>query len=262
MLIMTELVTSITQVESNAIRLSIEVENGVDQKKAKSLIANGRNFYTQLHEGKWIFAPSRYVGYVGNNIPKHSEAVTLKQRDGLLTDKRLDQTAVHVERESSLHSALEDQFAYYCSKNKISPSKHPKKRIFWVNSHDLNFISSTQVQDWDKHIKRMAESVNKTVGASGGQRMQVIKSKSTNMTTSQLEELMSVLIKKQNYKCALTGLKLSNGEDGQLVPSPDRIDSNGHYTEGNIQIVCKFANFWKNNQENAEFLRLLKLVRS
>lgn len=259
---MTELVTSIPQVEANAIHLSTEVESGVHKAKAKSLIANGRNFYTQLHAGEWIFAPSRYVGYANNNIPKHSEAVTLKQRDGRLTDKRLDRTAVHVERGSVLHSALERQFANYCTKNVISPSKHPKKRIFWVKSQDLNYISSTEIQSWDSHVKRMAESVNKTVGASGGQRIQNIKSKSTNMTTSQLEELMSILIEEQNYRCALTGLKLSNGEDGQLVPSPDRIDSNGQYIKGNIQIVCKFANFWKSNQGNDEFLRLIKLVRS
>ncbi|QQE90098.1 hypothetical protein [Azotobacter chroococcum] len=44
--------------------------------------------------------------------------------------------------------------------------------------------------------------------------------------------------------------------------SLDRIDSNGHYAPGNIQIICRFANRWKSDSDNAEFMRLINLVRS
>ena len=47
-----------------------------------------------------------------------------------------------------------------------------------------------------------------------------------------------------------------------LRPSVDRIDSNGHYEHGNLQIVCQFVNFWKADSNNEEFKRLLMLVRS
>jgi hypothetical protein len=46
-----------------------------------------------------------------------------------------------------------------------------------------------------------------------------------------------------------------------LLPSVDRIDSNGHYEAGNLQVVCQFVNFWKGSSDNEEFKRLLMLVR-
>ena len=51
------------------------------------------------------------------------------------------------------------------------------------------------------------------------------------------------------------------GADSNLLPSVDRIDSDGHYETGNIQIVCRFVNFWKSDTDDEEFRRLLMLVR-
>ena len=51
------------------------------------------------------------------------------------------------------------------------------------------------------------------------------------------------------------------GADSNLLPSVDRIDSDGHYEKGNIQIVCRFVNFWKSDTDDEEFRRLLMLVR-
>jgi hypothetical protein len=42
-------------------------------------------------------------------------------------------------------------------------------------------------------------------------------------------------------------------DDEELKPSLDRIDCDGHYADGHLQIVCKFVNRWKNNGSNAEF---------
>jgi hypothetical protein len=46
-----------------------------------------------------------------------------------------------------------------------------------------------------------------------------------------------------------------------LLPSLDRIDSDSHYEVGNFQVVCQFVNFCKGDGDNAEFQRLLMLVR-
>jgi hypothetical protein len=46
-----------------------------------------------------------------------------------------------------------------------------------------------------------------------------------------------------------------------LKPSLDRINSDGHYERGNLQVVCQFVNFWKGATENEEFQRLLALLR-
>ncbi|HLO39926.1 MAG TPA: hypothetical protein VK176_02810, partial [Phycisphaerales bacterium] len=65
--------------------------------------------------------------------------------------------------------------------------------------------------------------------------------------------------------CAITGIRLEfDGEqdDDELLCSLDRIDSNGHYEEKNLQVVCRFINRWKNSSNDAEFKRLIGLVRS
>jgi len=72
------------------------------------------------------------------------------------------------------------------------------------------------------------------------------------------------LMKQQEGRCALTGLKLlMDGEPGddQLRYSLDRIDSSKHYESGNLQVVCKFINMWKCAMDNEEFKRLLALLR-
>ncbi len=49
--------------------------------------------------------------------------------------------------------------------------------------------------------------------------------------------------------------------DENLLPSLDRKDSSGHYERENLQVVCRFVNFWKSDSDNEEFKRLLMLVR-
>jgi hypothetical protein len=84
------------------------------------------------------------------------------------------------------------------------------------------------------------------------------------MTTTELEKLIASLLDLQDNRCALTGIPfqfLGPEADKNLLPSLDRIDSAGHYEAGNLQVVCQFINFWKADCENAEFQRLLMLVR-
>lgn len=46
-----------------------------------------------------------------------------------------------------------------------------------------------------------------------------------------------------------------------MLSSLDRIDSNGHYEEGNLQVVCRFINRWKSDSDDAEFRRLVRLLQ-
>ena len=50
--------------------------------------------------------------------------------------------------------------------------------------------------------------------------------------------------------------------DPELRCSVDRIDSSGHYEQGNLQVVCKFANRWKSASDNDEFQRLIAMIGS
>ena len=114
-------------------------------------------------------------------------------------------------------------------------------------------------------IIEMRHSVEHTVRNANGQLEQrTVKNKELRMTSAELEKLIGSLLDLQGDRCALTGIRFHfAGPDADLSrrPSVDRIDSNGHYEDGNLQIVCRFVNFWKSDADNEEFKRLLMLVR-
>ena len=67
------------------------------------------------------------------------------------------------------------------------------------------------------------------------------------------------LLKDQEGLCAITGLRLGydgDCDDKEVLASLDRIDSDGHYEVGNLQVVCRFVNRWKNDAADMEFRRL------
>ena len=81
----------------------------------------------------------------------------------------------------------------------------------------------------------------------------------------ELERHIIDLIRMQDGMCALTDLPLEMDEvycDKELFCSLDRIDSDGHYEAGNLQVVCRFANRWKSDSDNEEFKRIVQLIRS
>jgi hypothetical protein len=91
-----------------------------------------------------------------------------------------------------------------------------------------------------------------------------VKNKETSMTPKELETLIESLLDIQENRCALTGIAFQfhgQGADKNLLPSVDRIDSDGHYESENLQVVCQFINFWKGASDNEDFKRLLMLVR-
>ncbi len=117
----------------------------------------------------------------------------------------------------------------------------------------------------EKSIIAMRLSVENTVKNANGQIVQrVLKNKELRMTSAELEKLIASLLDLQDNRCALTGIPfqfLGPEADKNLLPSLDRIDSAGHYEVDNLQVVCQFINFWKGDSDNAEFQRLLMLVR-
>ena len=91
-------------------------------------------------------------------------------------------------------------------------------------------------------------------------------SKVKNLTVPEEEFRLFLrrLYDEQGGLCMLTGLRmLLNGEDGagDFRLSVDRINSNGHYDPSNVQLVCRFANFWKSNSDNSRFKELVQIVR-
>ena len=115
--------------------------------------------------------------------------------------------------------------------------------------------------DRKKAIDRMLDAVKHTVLQSHGQIVeQAVKNKELRMNPSELNELLGSLLEQQRNRCALTGIPFDDANQN-LRSSVDRIDSDRHYEQGNLQIVCQFVNFWKGDRDNEEFKRLLTLVR-
>jgi len=114
-------------------------------------------------------------------------------------------------------------------------------------------------------LRVMADTVEATSrNANGQEQLRTVKNKKLCMSRAALDRLLAALMERQDQRCALTHLRFDlggAGADPNLLPSVDRIDSDGHYEAGNIQIVCRFANFWKSDQADGEFRRLLKIVR-
>jgi hypothetical protein len=117
-----------------------------------------------------------------------------------------------------------------------------------------------------KTIARMASTAMATAAVSNGQEvLRTVKDKQVRFSLLDLESYIGALIDAQEGLCALTGIPLqfdAEEDDPELVCSLDRIDSDGHYEAGNLQVVCKFANRWKNNGRDADFRRLIGVVRS
>lgn len=118
----------------------------------------------------------------------------------------------------------------------------------------------------EKSIIAMRLSVENTVQGANGQTIErVVKNKELRMSRDALEALIAQLLDLQGNRCALTGIpfQFHGGDaDKNFLPSLDRIDSNGHYEEGNLQVVCRFINFWKGDTDNELFAELLMVVRS
>lgn len=119
----------------------------------------------------------------------------------------------------------------------------------------------------ERSIIEMAASVRQTVANANGQEiMRTVKRKELRFaTTQELEKYIAALLDAQEGLCAITGLPLQyygQHDDVQLLSSLDRVDADGHYEAGNLQIVCRFVNMWKGAQDDAEFRRLVRLIRS
>ncbi len=128
---------------------------------------------------------------------------------------------------------------------------------------------STMLDDVDPEeqaLLHMMASIQKTVSNSNGQIVQrTIKEKILkNCTPEEMHIHLRQLMKAQNGVCKITGIKMhqygQKDQDNDFLPSPDRIDSSGHYEIGNMQIVCRFINFWKLAQDNGRFQELLEHV--
>tara|TARA_R110001606_G_scaffold192795_1_gene340503 strand:+ start:371 stop:1057 length:687 start_codon:yes stop_codon:yes gene_type:complete len=126
---------------------------------------------------------------------------------------------------------------------------------------------TNRIESVDAWVDVMARTISQTVRNSNGQLVtRRIKLKKSDMGAIELKAHLKRLMLESGCKCALTGIPFefpeSPGSNPNFYPSPDRINSGGHYVKSNLQLVCRFANFWKSNGNNDEFLELIEAIRT
>ncbi|EKE71775.1 MULTISPECIES: hypothetical protein [Roseobacteraceae] len=134
--------------------------------------------------------------------------------------------------------------------------------LWWVSK--LERLNNGEIKDARfKAIWSMANQAEQTAKQSYGQTIErTVKNKDLRLSKEALITHLNELLDETGNHCAITGLTLQfDGSDDQLRPSLDRIDSNGHYETGNLQVVARFINFWKRDTDDMEFKRLIAIVR-
>jgi hypothetical protein len=122
-----------------------------------------------------------------------------------------------------------------------------------------------QPQPFASSVDQMLRNAKNACAESGREVIEVLKEKKFKFADDESFRRHVVgLLEAQKGRCKLSGLPLQDpveGGDPQLYPSLDRINSDGHYEPGNLQIVCRFINRWKSDERDDEFRRLLAVLR-
>jgi uncharacterized protein (DUF433 family) len=107
-----ELVTSAEHARKNVLAFEKELAGN---RKLADIMSYGRAWYAGRSGKRWVFGPSKFVGYESNTAKRYLD--THDRRDGRLTERVLSQwfeeaapdTALYRE----LHAALQEMFARY-----------------------------------------------------------------------------------------------------------------------------------------------------
>ena len=129
-----ELVKSAEQARKNVLVFEKELANN---RGLADIMSYGRAWYASRNGKRWVFGPSKFVGYEGNTARRYLD--THDRRDGRLTERILSQWFKEVSPNTALHRelclSLQGMFARYGK----SPNKlirlNVLKADFEVPSH-------------------------------------------------------------------------------------------------------------------------------
>jgi hypothetical protein len=156
--------------------------------------------------------------------------------------------------------------------SQTDPMLHEHKR--WVmppasngeGAADAKAVSQPASEPEDQSIEHMLQMAKQACQRSGQTHATIEKTKAFLFDDDHsFRRHVAELIARQGNRCAITSLRLQfegDCEDEDQLASLDRIDSNGHYAPGNLQVVCRFANRWKSDDTDQNFRRLVDLLRT
>ena len=125
-----ELITKRSQLIENIETLERYLTNGneVEKREALSLVKRGICFVAYKVGDETRFAPSRFIGYIGNTVEKHQNNPT---KHGTFTNGAIKSI---LRDDPSRNEALEKKYFEYCSQLGIYPNKRAPfnaDRKFW-----------------------------------------------------------------------------------------------------------------------------------
>jgi 5-methylcytosine-specific restriction enzyme A len=128
---MSEFVETIADVVANIRTLdSYTRGNAAEHKFSRARIKNGKLFVALPTDQGYLFAPSKFVGYKNNDM-RHAEL--LFERDGRETNVEVGRLlGDHLDSGDKEYRAIDDAFLAYCQALGIEPSKHHRKRRYWL----------------------------------------------------------------------------------------------------------------------------------
>ena len=148
-----QLIKNLDRVEGDLSSSSSELSETMAQ-----YIARGRVFVTYIVNGKYHFAPSRFVGYKDNTLVKHQNN---NEKDGTITTPAISKI---LGVKNQFYLELEEAYLTYCDWLGVTATEH--KRTFWLLNQDIiGELTSEPFQEGDfklrTHIVR--ERNNKVV---------------------------------------------------------------------------------------------------
>jgi hypothetical protein len=119
-------ITDRNQLRANLIQLELYIGAGSAEQKefALNLIRRGKCFITYKVNNQWRFAPSRFVGYLNNNMVAHLENET---KDGKVTNPVIDKILGKVSEPNEL---LESEYIHYCNYLGVIPNRIARR--YWL----------------------------------------------------------------------------------------------------------------------------------
>lgn len=129
---MADLVSNVQQVVDNIETLYGygESNNQVERKFHDARIKNGKVFAVVQDRGSFRYAPSKFAGYVNNDI---SHEKSLSDRDGRKTNQALSSlTGKALDVGDQGHDEIDKDFLGYCDRKGIRPSQNHRQRRYWV----------------------------------------------------------------------------------------------------------------------------------
>lgn len=189
-----------------------------------ALIKRGTCFLPYLTKQGLAFAPSRFIGYIGNSFAKHAAN---SARDGRLTNSAINEI---LGQPPITDATLETEYLQFCARIGISPSRTGTfgvQRKYWITADVCEWLDSFEVAEVLGSPQLTATEKEQIVKARVGQ-----------------GAFREALLKFWNGRCCLTGcnvdpvLRASHIKPWRVSTNSERLDQyNGLLLTANIDAL-------------------------